>query len=81
MEANGDRPRYFVLVYDRMALWVLSLSGHDHDFTGAVLHLTSRVREHRRRPQVVVRLLSAANLPDLLDRHAELFEGLAFPDG
>ncbi len=25
-------------------------------------------------------LLSAADLPDLLDRHAELFEGLAFPD-
>ena len=80
MEANGDRPRYFVLVYDRTALRVLSLSGHGHDFTGAVLHLTSRVREHRRRPQVVVRLLSAADLPDLLDRHAELFEGLTFPD-
>ena len=46
-----------------------------------MLHLTSRVREHWRWPQVVVRLLSAANLPDLLDRHAELFEGLAFPDG
>ena len=38
------------------------------------------MREHRRQPEVVVRLLSAADLPDLLDRHAELFEGLAFPD-
>jgi len=34
VEANGDRPRYFVLVYDRTALRVLSLSGHGHDFTG-----------------------------------------------
>jgi hypothetical protein len=59
---------------------VLSLSGHGHDLTGAVLTLTGRVQEHRRRPEVVVRLLSAADLPDLLARHAELFEGLAFPD-
>jgi hypothetical protein len=80
VEANGDRPRYFVLVYDRAASRVLSLSGHGHDFTGAVLNLTGRVQEHQRRPEVVVRLLKAADLPDLLARHAELFEGLAFPD-
>jgi DNA/RNA endonuclease YhcR with UshA esterase domain len=80
VEANGDRPRYFVLVYDSSALRVLSLSGHGHDFTGAVLTLTGRVQEHRRRPEVVVRLLSAADLPDLLARHAELFEELTFPD-
>jgi hypothetical protein len=81
MGANGDRLRYFVLTYDRTALRVLSLSGHGHDFTGAVLTLTSRVREHRRRPDVAIRLLTAADLPDLLVRHADLFEGLTFPDG
>ena len=81
MEPNGDRPRYFVLVYDSAALRVLSLSGHGHDFTGAVLTLTSRVQDHHRHPEVVVRLLAAADLPDLLARHAELFEGLTFPEG
>lgn len=81
VEANGDRPRHFVLVYDSIALRVLSLTGHGHDFTGAVLHLTGQVQEHRRRPEVVVRLLSAADLPDLLARHVELFEGLTFPGG
>jgi hypothetical protein len=81
VEANGDRPRYFVLVYDRAAMLVLSLSGHGHDFTGAVLALTRRAQEHRRHPEVAVRLLAAADLPDLLTRHADLFEGLTFPDG
>jgi hypothetical protein len=82
VEANGDqRPRYFVLVYDSTALRVLSLSGHGHDFTGAVLTLTTRLREHQRHPEVVVRLLAATDLPDLLARHADLFEGLTFPDG
>jgi hypothetical protein len=81
VEANGDRPRYFVLVYDSTALRVLSLSGHGHDFTGAVLTLTSRLQEHQRHPEVVVRLLAAADLPDLLARHAQLFEGLTFPEG
>ena len=81
MEANGDRLRYFVLTYDSTALRVLSLSGHGHDFTGAVLTLTTRVQEHQRRPEVTVRLLAAADFPDLLDRHADLFEGLTFPDG
>jgi hypothetical protein len=80
VEANGDRPRYFVLTYDRSAMRVLSLSGHGHDFTGAVLTLTRRVQEHRRRPSVEVRLLAAADLPDLLARHADLFDRLAFPD-
>jgi hypothetical protein len=44
VEPNGDRPRYFVLVYDSSALRVLSLSG-------------------------------------LLACHADLFEGLTFPEG
>jgi hypothetical protein len=77
VEPNGDRPRYFVLTYDSTALRVLSLSGHGHDFTGAVLTLTNQLQEHHRRPEVTVRLLAAA---DLLARHAELFEGLTFPD-
>jgi hypothetical protein len=81
VEANGDRPRYFVLVYDRESRQVLSLSGHGHDFTGAVLTLTARVQDHVRQPSVAVRLLAAADLPDLLARHAELFEGLSFPEG
>jgi hypothetical protein len=81
MDPNGDRPRYFVLTVDRSAMRVLSLSGHGHDFTGAVLTMTSRMQRHRRQPEVVVRLLAAADLPDLLARHAELFEGLTFPDG
>jgi hypothetical protein len=80
VEANGDRPRYFVLTYDSTALRVLSLSGHGHDFTGAVLTLTNRLQEHQRRPEVTVRLLAATDLPDLLARHAQLFEGLTFPD-
>ena len=80
MDADGDRLRYFVLTYDRAAMRVLSLSGHGHDFTGAVLTLTRRVQEHRRHPAVAVRLLAASDLPDLLARHAELFEQLAFPD-
>jgi hypothetical protein len=80
VDADGDRLRYFVLTYDRAAMRVLSLSGHGRDFTGAVLTLTRRVQEHRRHPEVAVRLLAAADLPDLLARHAELFDGLAFPD-
>ena len=80
MEPNGDRPRYFVLVYDSAALRVLSLSGHGHDFTGAVLTLTTRLHDHRHHPSVAARLLAAADLPDLLSRHAELFEGLRFPE-
>jgi hypothetical protein len=78
---DGRRPRYFVLVYDREALVVLSLSGHGHDFTGAVLTLTRRIQEYRHRPEVTVRLLAAADLPDLLASHAELFDRLTFPDG
>ena len=81
MERDGDRLRYFVLSYDSAALRVLSLSGHGHDFTGAVLTLTTRVQEHRHHPEVTVRLLAAADLRDLLARHAGLFEGLTFPDG
>jgi hypothetical protein len=80
VDADGHRPRYFVLTVDRSARRVLSLSGHGHDFTGAVLTLTRRLQEHRHRPEVTVRLLAAADLPDLLARHAELFEGLTFPD-
>jgi hypothetical protein len=80
VEANGDRQRYFVLVYDRTELQVLSLSGHGHDFTGAVLTLTTQLQRHQRQPEVAVRLLAAADLPDLLARHAELFDTLTFPD-
>lgn len=81
MEENGGRTRYFVLAYDSEALVVLSLSGHNHDFTGAVLTLTWRAQEYRGRPAVTVRLFAATDLPDLLARHAELFERLEFPEG
>jgi hypothetical protein len=37
VDPNGDQPSYFVLTYDRATSQVLSLSGHGHDFTGAVL--------------------------------------------
>jgi hypothetical protein len=80
VDADGERLRYFVLSYDSAAMRVLSLSGHGHDFTGAVLTLARRVQEHRRDPAVAVRLLTAADLPDLLARHAALFEGLSFPE-
>jgi hypothetical protein len=79
--SDGDRLRYFVLAYDSAERSVVSLTGHGLDFTGAVLALTRSVQEHRRRPEVIVRLLIAADLPDLLVRHADLFEGLSFPDG
>lgn len=69
-----------MLGYDSRAQRVLSLSGHEHDYTGAVLTLTRRLQEHRRRPEVQVRLLTAASIPDLLARHAELFAGLAHPE-
>ncbi len=81
MDPNGDRPRYFVLTYDTATRQVLSLSGHGHDFTGAVLTLTTRLQDHRRHPSVAVRLLTGTDLPDLLARHAQLFEGLSFPEG
>jgi len=80
VDANGERLGYFVLAYDRAAMRVLSLSGHGRDFTGAVLTLTRRLQEHRGQPAVAVRLLAAADLPDLLARHAELFDRLSFPD-
>jgi hypothetical protein len=80
VDDDGARQRYFVLAYDTASLRVLSLSGHDHDFTGAVLTLTRRLQEHRRRPEVQVRLLAAASVPDLLARHADLLARLDFPD-
>jgi hypothetical protein len=80
VDANGERLRYFVLTYDREVRRVLALSGHGRDFTGAVLTLTRQVQEHRHRPEVAVRLLVAADLPDLLARHADLLEGLSFPE-
>jgi hypothetical protein len=80
VDPNGDRPSYFVLTYDTASGQVLSLTGHAHDFTGALLTLTSRLHDHRRQPTVAVRLLTGASVPDLLARHAELFEGLTFPD-
>jgi len=80
VDPNGARPKYFVLTYDTTTNQVLSLSGHAHDFTSAVLTLTTRMQEHHRHPEVRVRLLTAADLPDLMARHAELFEGLRFPE-
>ena len=80
MDPNGTRPKYFVLTYDTAAMRVLSLSGHAHDFTSAVLTLTARMQEHNRQPEIQVRLLTAADLPDLMERHGELFEGLEFPE-
>jgi hypothetical protein len=77
---EAERPRYFVLAYDSRAQRVLSLSGHDHDYIGAVLTLTRRLQEHRLHPEVQVRLLTAASVPDLLARHKELFAGLALPE-
>jgi DNA/RNA endonuclease YhcR with UshA esterase domain len=81
VEENGGRSRYFVLAYDSETGVVLSLSGHHHDFTGAVLTLTRRTQEYRGRPEVTVRLFAASDLADLLARHAELFERLEFPEG
>ena len=78
---DDARPRYFVLVYDAATLRVLALTGHDHDFTGAVLTLTRELEAQRQRPTVAVRLLAAASLPDLLERHADLFGRLQPPDG
>ena len=69
-----------MLTWDTTTSKVLSLSGHEHDFTGAVLTLTSRLHDHRHHPWVAARLLAASDLPDLLARHAELFKGLTFPD-
>ena len=80
MDPNGTPPKYFVLTYDSTTKQVLSLSGHAHDFTGAVLALTVRLQEHHRQPEVRVRLLTAADLPDLMMRHGELFEGLELPE-
>jgi hypothetical protein len=80
VDPNGARPKYFVLTYDTTTNQVLSLSGHAHDFTSAVLTLTTRLQEHHHQPEVRIRLLTAADLPDLLQRHGELFEGLEFPE-
>ena len=80
MDPNGTSPRYFVLTYDSTTNTVLSLSGHAHDFTSAVLSLTARLQEHKRQPGIQVRLLTAADLPDLMERHGELFEELEFPE-
>lgn len=69
-----------MLAYDSRTLRVLSFTGHEHDYTGAVLTLTRRLQEHRLRPEVQVRLLAAASVPDLLARHADLFAGLDLPE-
>ncbi|HYY77660.1 MAG TPA: hypothetical protein VFD04_00515 [Actinomycetes bacterium] len=80
MDPHPERPRYYVLAYDTGSLRVLAFTGHEHDFTGAVLTLTRRLQQHRDHPEVAVRLLAAASTADLLDRHAELFGRLRFPD-
>ena len=51
MDPDGDQPSYFVLIYDRATSQVLSLSGHGHDFTGAVLTLTARLQHHATTPR------------------------------
>jgi hypothetical protein len=81
VDPNGARPKYFVLTYDTATMRVLSLSGHAHDFTSAVLTLTTRMQEHRGEPEVRVRLLTATDVTDLMARHADLFDGLELPDG
>ena len=48
---------------------------------GPVSTLTRRAQEYRGRPEVTVRLFAATDLPDLLARHAELFERLELPEG
>jgi hypothetical protein len=78
--ADPDRPRYFVLVYDTASMRVLALTGHEHDFTGAVLTLTRQLQEHAGRPEVAVRLLAAGSLAELLERHGDLFSRLQLPD-
>lgn len=80
MDPNGTRPKYFVLTYDSTTNQVLSLSGHAHDFTSAVLTLTTRLQEHKGEPEITVRLLTAADLPDLMEKHGKLFAGLEFPE-
>jgi hypothetical protein len=80
VDPDGTRPKYFVLTYDSTSRKVLSLSGHAHDFTSAVLTLTTRLQEHKGEPDITVRLLAAADLSDLMDQHGELFEGLQFPE-
>ena len=80
MDPNGTRPKYFVLAYDSTTNQVLSLTGHAHDFTSAVLTLTRRLQEHQHRPEVRVRLLKGMDLSDLMERHGELFEKLSFPE-
>ena len=80
MDPNGTRPKYFVLTYDSTSKTVLSLSGHAHDFTSAVLTFTLRLQEHKDDPEVEVRLLTAADLPDLMERYGELFAGLEVPE-
>ena len=69
-----------MLAYDSRTLRVLAFTGHEHDYTGAVLTLTRRLQEHRLRPEVQVRLLAAASVPDLLARHADLFASLDLPE-
>jgi hypothetical protein len=81
VDDDSARPRYFVLAYDTTTMQVLALTGHEHDFTGAVLTLTRRFQEHRTRPEVLVRLLAAGSVAELLDRHAELFGRLRFVPG
>jgi hypothetical protein len=48
---------------------------------GPVATLTRRAQEYRGRPEVTVRSFAATDLPDLLARHAELFERLELPEG
>ena len=75
-----SRLSYFVLSYDVSSERVLALTGHGPDFVGAVLALSASMDQHRDQPGVIVRLLAAASVADLVERHAELFTGLRLPE-
>ena len=77
---NAERTEYFVLAYDTTTMRVISFTGHGHDFVGAALALTRLVNEHRRHPQVQVRLEAAASLEELWRRDPVLFTRLRFPE-
>lgn len=80
MHPRRSPPSYFVLTYDADGQRILGLTGHGPDFVGAVLALSSQLQQHRDQPGVAGRLLPAASLADLVERHAELFAGLEVPD-
>jgi hypothetical protein len=81
VDATDSGPSWYVLVYDGATMQVVSLSGFGDDFVGALLSFSARMDEHRRQPAATVRLYEAGSLAELLERHADLFARLRFPDG